>query len=75
MALYHALLSEVEGRPEGSALSHLMRIGRGKYKNIVQDCIRKDLIEARGKNSIDEDLYFISEKGEKFLDNPKEEFL
>ena len=75
MVLYHALLLEVEGRPEGSTLSHLMRIGHGKYKNIVQDCILRGLIEVRSKNSINEDLYFISGKGKKFLDNPKEELL
>ena len=75
MVLYHALLLEVEGRTEGSTLSHLMRIGHGKYKNIVQDCILKGLIEIRGKNAINEDLYFISEKGKKFLDDPKEKLI
>lgn len=75
MELYHSLLLEIEGRSEGSTLSHLMRISHGKYKNIVQDCILKGLIEVRCKNSINEDLYFVSEKGKKFLYNPKEELL
>ena len=75
MNLYHAFLLEVAGRPEGSTFSHLMRIGHGKYKNIVQDCINKGLIEAGSKNSLNEDLYFISEKGKRFLDNPKGELL
>lgn len=73
MVLYHSLLLEVEGRLEGSTLSHLMRIGHGKYENIVQDCILKGLIEVRCQNSIGEDLYFITDKGRKYLDNPKEE--
>ena len=73
MNLYHAFLLEISGRPEGSTLSHLKRIGHGKYSSIIQECIRKRLIETRCKNTIDEDLYFISEEGEKYLANPKEE--
>lgn len=75
MALYHSLLLEVSGRPEGSSLSHLRRIGHGKYADIVQSCVLEGLIETRCKNTIGEDLYFISDKGRKFLDNPKEELL
>lgn len=75
MNLYHSLLLEVSGRPDGSTLSHLMRIGHGKYKNIVHDCILKGLLEVGSKNSIGEDLYLITDKGKKFLDKPKEELL
>lgn len=75
MALYHSLLLEVEGRTEGSTLLHLMRIGHGKYAEIIQECIRKGLIETLRKNTIGEDLYFISDKGREFLNNPKEELL
>lgn len=75
MTLYHSLLLEVEGRSEGSTLSHLMRIGHGKYKDIVQDSVDKGLLCNGCKNSIGEDLYFISDKGKEFLDNPKEELL
>ena len=75
MALYHAFLLEVEGRPNGSALSYLKRIGRGKYKYIVDNCVHRGLIIVSGKNTLGEDLYFISDKGRKFLANPKEELL
>lgn len=75
MELYHSFLLEVEARTEGSSLFHLMQIGHKKYEGIVNDCIQKGLIEHRGKNFYGEDLYFISSKGKKFLDNPGEELL
>ena len=56
MALYYLLLLEVKGRPAGSNWSHLMRIGHGKYKNIVEDRIDKRLICSDCKNAVGEDL-------------------
>ena len=75
MHLYSAFLLEVESRTNGSTISHLKGIGRGKYAEIVDDCVRKKLIIPLSKNTLGEDLYFISDKGRKFLDNPKEDLL
>lgn len=72
MNLQHAFLLEISGRPEGSTLSHLKRIGYGRYVEIIPKCIREGLIEIRRKNTLGEDLYFISSKGKEFLVNPKE---
>ena len=73
MNLYHALLFQLNQENTPSTKHRLMTTARGLYKDIVEDCITKELIEICGKNSIGEDLYFITDKGRKFLDNPKEE--
>ena len=70
--LYHELLLVLDACPEGTTLGRMKRMGRGKFACIVDDCIQKDLIIALCKNTLDEDLYFISEEGKKLLDNPKE---
>lgn len=73
MNLYHALLFQLNQENTPSMKHRLMTTARGLYKDIVEDCITKELIEICGKNSIGEDLYFITDKGRKYLDNPKEE--
>lgn len=73
MNLYHALLFRLNQENTPSTKHRLMTMAHGQYKEIVEDCIVKQLIEICGKNSIGEDLYFITDKGRKYLDNPKEE--
>lgn len=73
MNLYHALLFQINQENTPSTKHRLMTTAHGLYKDIVEDCIVKELIEICGKNSIGEDLYFITDKGRKYLDNPKEE--
>lgn len=75
MNLYHALLFQLNQENTPSTKHRLLTTSHGKYKEIVQDCINKKIIEICGKNTLGEDLYFISDKGRNFLDNPKEELL
>lgn len=75
MNLYHALLFQLNQENTPSTKRRLMTMAHGLYKDIVEDCIIKKLIEICGKNSIGEDLYFITDKGRKYLDNPKEKLI
>ena len=75
MNLYFSLLFQLNQENTPSTKHILLTMAHGWYGPIVEDCINQRLIERCGKNSIKEDLYFISEKGKKFLDNPKEELL
>lgn len=54
---------------------YLEHFERGKYKDLVNECILKGYIVALGKNENGEDLYFITDKGKRYIDNPKEELL
>lgn len=75
MSLYYALLFQLNQENTPTTKHRLMSTASGRYKTIVENCIDRGLIEKRGKNSLNEDLYFVSAKGKKFLDNPKEELL
>ena len=75
MNLYHALLFQLSQENTPTTKHRLMTMSRGRYSPIVEDCIDRELIGRCGKNSVSEDLYFITDKGKQFLDNPKEELL
>lgn len=75
MNLYFSLLFQLNQENTPSTKHRLMTMAHGRYRPIVEDCINQRLIERCGNNSIKEDLYFLTDKGRKFLDNPKEELL
>lgn len=75
MNLYHTMLFQLSQENTPTTKHRLMTMAHGLYRPIVEDCIDRGLIETCGKNSINEDLYFISDKGKRFLDNPTEELL
>ncbi len=73
MDLYYALLFQLNQENGPTTKHRLMTMAHGQYKAIVEDCINRGLIQVCGKNTLGEDLYFVTNKAKKFLDNPKEE--
>lgn len=51
---------------------HLEHLQRGKFKDIIDDCIKQGYIEIRTKNENGDDQYYITDKGQKIVDDPKE---
>ena len=45
----------------------LERTSGGRHNGIIDECIEQGLIEARGTNTVGEDLYFITECGTEVL--------
>ena len=52
---------------------HLEHLERGKFKNLIEECISRKYIEIRRKNENGDELYYITENGQRIVDNPKEE--
>ena len=75
MNLYHALLLQLNQENTPTTKHRLMTMAHGRYRSIVEHCVDRALIEICGKNTLGEDLYFISDKGKEFLNNPKEDLL
>ena len=50
---------------------HLEHLGRGKYKDLISECIELKYIEICRKNGNGDDLYCLTEEGKQIVDNPK----
>ena len=52
---------------------NLEHLHHGKFKDIIDECIKQGYIETRSKNENGDDQYYITDKGQKIVDDPKEE--
>lgn len=52
---------------------HLEHLERGRFREIMKECISESYIEIYDKNSDGEERYIITDEGRKIVNNPTEE--
>lgn len=54
---------------------YLEHFNQGKFRDQVDECVKRNFIAVIGKNEKGDDLYAITELGKRIVDNPREEIV